>query len=351
MEKAQNKIKSRDEVAKLVEVYKKQGKIIGFTSGVFDILHRGHISYLEQAACECDLLVIAVNSDESVKINKPGRPFVTANDRALLIAGLSASGLVFIFDEKNNNVNIEVIRPNIYFKAGDYRRETLTSAPIIEKYGGKVSLLKLEEGFSTTNIVNKIADASNFPQTTSPIKKISRPAIFLDRDGTIIEHIEYIHEAEKVQLISGAATALKHLKNAGYSLIVITNQPGIGLGYFTKEDFFKTNSEMLKQLRQEGVTLDGVYYSPDHEGIADSTSRKPATGLVELAVKANSLILEKSFMIGDMTVDLKLAQNLDIPGILVRTGKAGEDKRYKEALPAYVAQDLSDATNFILHRK
>jgi D-beta-D-heptose 7-phosphate kinase/D-beta-D-heptose 1-phosphate adenosyltransferase len=129
----------------------------GFTSGSFDLLHAGHVDYLAKARERCDLLIVGLNSDKSVKAYKDElRPIIPAEQRAKVLAALAAVDYVFIFDEENNNKNIEVLKPDVYFKAGDYSKDRLSSAPIVESYGGRVEIIPLVEESSTTAIIRRI---------------------------------------------------------------------------------------------------------------------------------------------------------------------------------------------------
>ena len=133
-----DKIKSREELALLCEDFRKQELIIGFTSGAFDLLHAGHVDYLEKAKATCDILIVAVNSDVSVKKYKgAGRPIIKERYRAKTVAALESVDYVFIFEERRNEKNIKTLKPNIYFKAGDYKPAQLTSKEIIEELGFK----------------------------------------------------------------------------------------------------------------------------------------------------------------------------------------------------------------------
>lgn len=342
----QAKIKSREETADRVRALKGAGKRVGYTSGVFDLLHPGHVQYLESARLECDVLVVGVNSDRSVRENKGElRPICSEGDRARVIAGLQSVDFVFVFDEKNNNKNIEVLRPDVYLKAGDYDRKKLSSASIVEAYGGRVVLVPFADGHGTTGVIERIA--ARYSAESIPSKYPEpRPAIFLDRDGTLNEHVEYIHERDKFQMIPGAIEALKRLKEHGFRLIVVTNQPGIGMGYFSKEDFFILNRELLKRCRAEGVTLDRVYFCP-HTDNDRCGCRKPGTALIERAVSDLNIDLDRSFVIGDMTGDLMLAKNAGCRSILVRTGMGGADQRYP-VTPDYIADDILGAVDYIL---
>lgn len=343
------KIKTREQIKDLLTALHADKKATGFTSGAFDLLHSGHVDYLEKARSQCDCLIVAVNSDSSIKQYKSEkRPVMKQERRARLIAGLACVDYVFIFDELNNNQNIEILKPKIYFKAADYNKSKLSSAPIIEAYGGKVSLIELTPDCSTTSIIEDIL--SRFDPVYSESVKISRkekaPAIFLDRDGTLIEHVEYMHEVSKLKIIPGVPEALKRFQDAGFRLIIVTNQPGIGMGYFTKEDLFLVNKEMLRVCSSSGAKIDKIYYCP-HSKADGCNCRKPNTGMIDRALSEMNIDISKSFVIGDTTMDVQLGKNAGCGTILVETGLAGRDG-VCDVKADYTAANLSAAADIFL---
>ena len=136
---------------------KKQGKQVVFTNGCFDILHVGHMTYLEEAKEFGDYLFVGVNSDESVKrLKGPTRPINSEVDRAELLAGLKAVDYTVIFTEDTPVELIGELKPSIHVKGGDYRKEDLPETKVVESYGGRVEIVSLVEGKSTSNVVKKI---------------------------------------------------------------------------------------------------------------------------------------------------------------------------------------------------
>lgn len=134
-----------------------KNKSIAFTNGVFDILHEGHIASLSQAASLADILIIAVNGDESVKrLKGPGRPVNNEYSRALLLASMALSDAVIIFHEDTPAELIKLILPDVLVKGGDYAIEDIAGASEVLANGGKVILADIVQGISTTGIINKI---------------------------------------------------------------------------------------------------------------------------------------------------------------------------------------------------
>lgn len=347
MRKGKSKILTREEIAKSA---KREGiKAIGFTSGVFDLVHPGHVRYLEEARSKCDFLIVGVNSDSSVRSNKgEKRPICFENSRLEVVASLEAVDAAFLFSEANNNNNIEILKPDIYFKAGDYDKSKLSSAPLVESYGGRVEIIPFAEGFSSTAIIDRICSVHDDETPRSNKKEPYKlaPAVFVDRDGTINEPVEYLHEPSKFKVLKGALEGLRRFKEKGYRIVVVTNQPGIGFGYFTKEDFFAVNKEMLRQAHKAGVAIDRIYYSP-YSQADNTTCRKPGTALIERAVNDLNLDLKASMVIGDTTSDIEMGRKLGIRTVLVTTGEGGKDGKFKTS-PDLTVDSIADAAKAVL---
>ena len=152
-----NKIFSISELKKEVQKWKKNNDKIVFTNGCFDILHLGHIELLAKAADLGNKLIIAVNSDASIKVLKgEKRPILDEKSRSIIIASLEKVNAVIIFKESTPLDVIKKINPDIIVKGGDYIKEDVIGKNYIEKYGGEVIIFPLSEGFSTTSILEKI---------------------------------------------------------------------------------------------------------------------------------------------------------------------------------------------------
>ncbi len=154
----QNKIFYNYERLKLIiERNRQQGKIIGFTNGCFDILHKGHITYLYEAKNYCDILIVAVNSDQSVKrIKNKNKPINPLEDRMLILASIEAIDFVVPFDEDTPIELIEYLKPDIYFKGGDYKNKNIPELVVIEKNKIVFKVLDFIPEISTTKIIEKI---------------------------------------------------------------------------------------------------------------------------------------------------------------------------------------------------
>jgi rfaE bifunctional protein nucleotidyltransferase chain/domain len=131
-----------------------------FTNGCFDLLHRGHVAYLEAARALGDALVVGLNSDASVEILKgPGRPVVPEADRAAVLGALRAVDAVVVFDESTPVRLMRELKPAVYVKGGDYRVEDLPEAEVAGELGAEVRIIPFEEGYSTTALIEKIRAA------------------------------------------------------------------------------------------------------------------------------------------------------------------------------------------------
>lgn len=145
-----------DNIETALAPLRQQGKKIVFTNGVFDLLHVGHVRYLQEARSLGDALVIGVNSDASVKrLKGPTRPVQTESDRAEILAALGAVDFTVIFTDDTPATLIEKVRPDILVKGGDWKIDQIVGAPFVQSYGGQVMSLQFVDGKSTTKIIEK----------------------------------------------------------------------------------------------------------------------------------------------------------------------------------------------------
>jgi D-beta-D-heptose 7-phosphate kinase/D-beta-D-heptose 1-phosphate adenosyltransferase len=149
-----------DDLRRRADAYRAQGRRIVFTNGCFDILHRGHVTYLDRAKGLGDVLIVAVNTDASVsRLKGPGRPINGLDDRLLVLEALSCVDTVVAFDTDTPEHLIEAVRPHVFAKGGDYSRETLPEADLVERLGGSVQILPLVDDRSTTGIIRRARTA------------------------------------------------------------------------------------------------------------------------------------------------------------------------------------------------
>jgi D-glycero-D-manno-heptose 1,7-bisphosphate phosphatase len=178
-------------------------------------------------------------------------------------------------------------------------------------------------------------------------------AIFLDRDGTLIEEKVYLHRPEEVVVFPGAAAALRQMRQAGFKLIIVSNQAGVGRGYFTLDDVAKVNGRLLDELGNDGVVFEQVYIAPEAPG-QPSRGRKPLPQFLFDARDEFGLSLDQSYFIGDKLIDLECGWNAGVKkSILVRTGYGKEVERSKDARlgQAVIVDDLPAAAAWITSQK
>ena len=355
----ETKIKTRKALEKLCDRFRREDLSIGFTSGAFDLLHAGHADYLEKTKQYCDILIVGINSDESVKRYKgKDRPIISEHHRVKLVAALQTVDFVFSFNERRNAKNIQVLKPDFYFKAGDYSANQLTSKSVIEEYGGQVKLIPVEENISTSQIIEKIhatgTESDLYKEEIPGIGFIDKksakkkPAIFLDRDGTINKDIGYLSDPHQFEFLPYAIAGLKKLYDMEYRLIIITNQAGIGMGYYTREDFYKVNKQMLKGLSQNNILIDKIYFCP-HSKSEKCNCRKPEIGLVERAQQDINLDMNHSYFIGDSQVDIEAGKKAGLTTVLVINQH--DPEKQSEAVtsePDYNVKNLLEAADLIL---
>ncbi len=183
-------------------------------------------------------------------------------------------------------------------------------------------------------------------------------AVFLDRDGTINEEVGYVNHIERFFLLPRVGQAIRLLNQHGWKAVVVTNQSGVARGYFPESLIHQVHQKMQELLGNEGAHLDRVYYCPHHPDIGvppyrqKCRCRKPATGMIEEAMKELALDLSQSYMVGDRGVDIEFAHQIGAKAILVLTGYGKGEWEYSgtqwKVKPDYVAQDLFEAVQWIL---
>jgi D-glycero-D-manno-heptose 1,7-bisphosphate phosphatase len=301
---------------------KAAGLKIGFTCGAFDILHAGHVSLLERASRLCDRLLVAVNSDFSVQNYKtPLRPINPERSRMQVVAALEAVAAVVLMEDLRPIGLIERWHPDLYIKGGDYQASGLRSGAAVEAYGGQVVLLPFETDSSTTSIIERIARAELYQAAGAN----SAPAriVFADRDGTMIESVPYLSDPKRVRLLPGVGEGLATLQNAGFRIVMATNQQGIGLGYYGLNEFYAVNGELFRQLTPFGVQISRVAFCP--HSLADGCQcRKPLPAMLLSAMKHYRAKPNDCYMIGDTPADVEAGTAAGCCSMLIGTGGFAE---------------------------
>jgi D-glycero-D-manno-heptose 1,7-bisphosphate phosphatase len=181
-----------------------------------------------------------------------------------------------------------------------------------------------------------------------------RRAVFLDRDGTIVEDPGFLHEPDKVELLPGAAEGIKRLNESGYLVVVVSNQSGIARGLYTVADYTAVQRRLAELLQARGAHLDGSYFCPHHPqfpgtpGTPSCDCRKPGPKLFRDAQKALDIDFARSWWVGDRLSDVQPALSLGGQGILVATGEGNLHQGQSRALGVMVVADLASAAQEIL---
>ncbi|MEW5759977.1 MAG: D-glycero-beta-D-manno-heptose 1,7-bisphosphate 7-phosphatase [Candidatus Thermoplasmatota archaeon] len=176
-------------------------------------------------------------------------------------------------------------------------------------------------------------------------------AVFLDRDGTINEEVEYLSKADKFVLILGSGEAIRELNKAGFKVVVATNQAGIAKGIFKKEDMIAVNERMIEELKKFGAKIDGIYFCPHHPDFTgDCDCRKPKPGMLITAAKELNIELKNSYCIGDRLKDIEAGFVVGCKTILVLTGYGMKEKeKISTVKPDFIAENLYDGVKrFVL---
>jgi histidinol-phosphate phosphatase family protein len=180
-----------------------------------------------------------------------------------------------------------------------------------------------------------------------------RRAVFLDRDGTINEEVGYLDDPDRLRLVPGAAEAIRLLNEAGILAIVISNQAGIGRGYFSATTVEAIHKRLAERLAKRGAHYDAVYYCPHHPR-DECDCRKPKAGMLVQAAREHGIDMRRAFIVGDKASDLEAGQQVGCRTVLVLTGygeQAREIFNYYHFRPDYISTDLRDAVQWILAQK
>lgn len=311
---------------------------------------------------------IANNADVTLLTHPNGHPF----DSDLVV---EEGGVVKAFDYKSNdrttynyknlvNAGVMIFSPSVFKYLTELRKynyEKDIIVPLIND--GKVVSYKSSEyakDMGTPERYRRVQEDYNSGICDAKNLANKQKAIFLDRDGTINEYVGFLRKEEDFRLIPGVSEAIKKINNSGYLAIVVTNQPVIARGEVTEEELEEIHKKMETLLGLDGAYIDDIYYCPHHpdkgfegeipELKIECDCRKPKTGMLEKAAREHNIDLSSSIMIGDSTLDIKMAENAGMQSILLKTGQKGEDGKY-DVSPTLIAEDLNDAINKIIYKK
>ncbi len=335
------KILTNEEVDGWVAGLRQSGKRLGYTCGAFDLLHAGHVDYLNRSRELCDALLVAVNSDDSIRRYKdPLRPVNSLADRMTVMAALECVDAVTPLEEDRPAPQLERWKPDLYIKGGDYGAKKLRSAEIVTAYGGQVVTIPVRHDISTSRIMERIAVLAATAKAAEVPGRDCKSIVFLDRDGTLLKDVPYLSNPDEAELLPGVGEALAALQQSGFRLVMVTNQQGIGLGYFSARDFIAVNAALFRLLTPFGVTISRIYYCP-HSAADACDCRKPAPGLLLRALQDFSVSPDACFFIGDREADAEAAVRAGCRPVLVGNGGDGNWPRFaglKDAAEWIIAQ-------------
>jgi len=179
---------------------------------------------------------------------------------------------------------------------------------------------------------------------------MSNRAVFLDRDGTLIEEKNFLKDPDGVKLIEGATQALRLLAALRYKLFIVSNQSGVARGLMTEDDVIAVNRRVTELFAEDGLKFDGVYYCPHYPGISETCNcRKPARGMVDRALEKHRVDLAESYVIGDRKPDMELAFNTGMRAVMVTTGYGTEERHLFDngRKPDVIVADILSAAKWI----
>jgi rfaE bifunctional protein nucleotidyltransferase chain/domain len=311
------KILTNDQVDGWVDRLRSAGRKFGYTCGAFDLLHAGHVDYLARSRALGDALLIAVNSDWSIRQYKnPHRPICSELERMSVVAALESVDAVTILNDVRPLAQIQRWQPDFYIKGGDYSARQLRSAEAVTAYGGQIVTIPVSHHVSTSLIIERIMAVERLAPPSPVISAAPKGIVFLDRDGTLLKESPYLSDPREAELLPGVGEGLAELQQAGYRLVIVTNQQGIGLGYFSVRDFIAVNAALFRLLTPFGVTISRIYYCP-HSAADACDCRKPGPGLLLRALREFGIEAERCFMVGDRDIDAMAGASAGCSSVLV----------------------------------
>jgi len=290
--------------------------------------------------------------------------FRAPNPRACGIAELDGKGRIVSFIEKPERPASDLANAGVYVvSAVAYREIAAMEAfdlgfEVLPRFVGRMrgwvwGGYYLDMGTHGVLEHARREAAAVFPDRLETRRGAPRPAVFLDRDGTLIEHVPYLSDPALVRLLPGAAEALKRLRRAGFACVLVTNQSAIGRGMLTEDRLDQIHTELHLRLAAAGTTVDGIYYCADAPGGDDRTvvecqDRKPGPGMLLRAAADLKLDLGASWMVGDLISDVLAGLNAGCRSILVQSGQTSPAEAGALAGRSLIATDLSAAADLIL---
>tara|TARA_B100001093_G_C26859867_1_gene1029467 strand:- start:1032 stop:2012 length:981 start_codon:yes stop_codon:yes gene_type:complete len=302
---------------------------IGVISGSFDVLHEGHKFALDFCKSKVDKLVVLINSDESIRLYKGNeRPILKLVERLNDLDVYDNELFICMFDDLIPNYFLEKIKPDVYFLSKDWIKNPVEN-PVLEKYN--IELLEHPEltNISTTKL------NPNFDKSIG--------AIFFDRDGTINKDVDYLHSIDKIEISSKNLKAISKLSELNYLNIIVSNQSGVGRGYFNEKSVEKINDKIINIIIDNNGQIDNIYFdtsTPENP----SKNRKPNIGMILQARADYNISLKNSWVIGDKDTDIELGKKCNMKTIYIKNDKY----RYKSDFkPDHIVKNLIEAYKII----
>ena len=224
-------------------------------------------------------------------------------------------------------------------------------------------------GYKTAEYIKDMGTADRFERVSQDFisgkirkssREFSRPAVFMDRDGTLVREINLLHKTEDLELFPFTGSAIKKINKSDYLAFLITNQPVVARNLCDISTVRQIHNKLETLLGEEGVYLNDIYFCPHHPDKGypeenkgykiDCNCRKPKSGMIEKATKEYSIDVESSWFIGDTSVDIQTGINAGLKTILVRTGQGGKDRKY-QCVPDFEFDNLEIAIDFILEKR
>lgn len=244
------------------------------------------------------------------------------------------------------NAGIYLIKRSFISQIADNREVSLEREVFPTWIGKHIYGYKSQGVFIDIGIPESFIQAERFFKVNSFFKKKAKRFILLDRDGTLIVHKPYLSHPDQIELVPGVIEALKKFKKMGLGVLIVTNQSGVGRGYFNLKTLKKIHQRLNDLLTKERVFLDGIYFCP-HIPEDNCLCRKPKVELINRAVKKHHFDPTQSFVIGDNESDIELGKNIGATTFLVRTGYGSEIER-KQFNPDFVVDSLKETLPIIL---
>jgi len=325
-----------------------------------------------------DVIIVYADNFSNVDLSRMlefhrghGEPFTmllfrAPNPRACGIAEIDDDGKVLSFVEKPAEPKSDLANAGVYIvTAAAYREIAAMNAfdigfEVLPQFVGRMRGWAWEGYHLDIGTHEALAKARlDAPRLLAPavrpLNSGGKPAVFLDRDGTIIESVHYLSDPREVRLIPGASDAIRRLREAGFVCVVVTNQSAIGRGMITEDQLVTIHDEMNRRLAAEGAEVDAIYFCPEAPSVEDRGTieyqdRKPGPGMLYRGATDLGLDLDASWMVGDMLSDVLAGLNARCKGsVLVRTGKGMSDEERRLKLDYHVSEDIAAAADLILN--